>query len=233
MNHRTRQLRILVADDHALIRRGIRGMLQDQHGWRVVGEAGNGREAIEQATRLKPDVAILDVTMPELDGLEATRQLQQVSPDTKVLILPMHESKQMVRRVLEAGASGYVLKSDFPRTLVEAVENLSREKPFLSAKVGEIVLNGFLDAADPRSEVPQTELSTRKPTERESEIIRLLAAGKANKEIAAELGMAVRTVETHRAKIMLKLGLHSLPQLVQYALRNGLIAVLMHYADCP
>jgi len=223
MNHRTRQLRILVADDHALIRRGIRGMLQDQHGWRVVGEAGNGREAIEQATRLKPDVAILDVTMPELDGLEATRQLQQVSPDTKVLILTMHESKQMVRRVLEAGASGYVLKSDFPRTLVEAVENLSREKPFLSAKVGEIVLNGFLDAADPRSEVPQTELSTRKPTERESEIIRLLAAGKANKEIAAELGMAVRTVETHRAKIMLKLGLHSLPQLVQYAVYTGLI----------
>jgi len=212
-----------VADDHALIRRGIRGMLQDQHGWRVVGEAGNGREAIEQATRLKPDVAILDVTMPELDGLEATRQLQQVSPDTKVLILTMHESKQMVRRVLEAGASGYVLKSDFPRTLVEAVENLSREKPFLSAKVGEIVLNGFLDAADPRSEVPQTELSTRKPTERESEIIRLLAAGKANKEIAAELGMAVRTVETHRAKIMLKLGLHSLPQLVQYAVYTGLI----------
>jgi DNA-binding NarL/FixJ family response regulator len=223
MNHRTRQLRILVADDHALIRRGIRGMLQDQRGWRVVGEAGNGREAVEQATRLKPDVAILDVTMPELDGLEATLQLQQASPDTKVLILTMHESKQMVRRVLEAGASGYVLKSDFPRTLVEAVKNLSREKPFLSAKVGEIVLNGFLDAADPRSEVPQTELSARKPTKRESEIICLLATGKANKEIAAELGMAVRTVETHRAKIMLKLGLHSLPQLVQYAVHNGLI----------
>jgi len=223
MNHRTRQIRILVADDHALIRRGIRGMLQDQRGWRVVGEAGNGREAVEQATRLKPDVAILDVTMPELDGLEATLQLQQASPDTKVLILTMHESKQMVRRVLEAGASGYVLKSDFPRTLVEAVKNLSREKPFLSAKVGEIVLNGFLDAADPRSEIPQTELSTRKPTERESEIIHLLATGKANKEIAVELGMAVRTVETHRAKIMLKLSLNSLPQLVQYAVRNGLI----------
>jgi two-component system response regulator NreC len=130
----------------------------------------------------------------------------------------------MVRRVLEAGASGYVLKSDFPRTLVEAVKNLSREKPFLSAKVGEIVLNGFLDAPGPHNETPQTESSTRRPTERESQIIGLLAAGKANKEIAVELGTSVRTVETHRAKIMLKLGLHSLPQLVQYAARNGLIA---------
>jgi DNA-binding NarL/FixJ family response regulator len=131
MKRHTQELRILVADDHALFRRGIRALLHDQRGWRVVGEAGSGREAVDQAQRLKPDVAILDVTMPDLDGLEATRQLRQTAPDTKVLILTMHESKQMLRRVLEAGASGYVLKSDFPHSLVEAVKNVSRGEAFL------------------------------------------------------------------------------------------------------
>jgi DNA-binding NarL/FixJ family response regulator len=218
------QLRILVADDHALFRRGVRGLLEDQRGWTVVGEAGDGQQAVEQAKKLKPDVAILDVTMPELDGLEATRQLRQESPDTKVLILTMHESKQMVRRVLEAGASGYVLKSDFPRSLIEAVKSVSRDKTFFSSKVTEIVFNGFLQGTDARDENSQSESSERKLTVRELQIVRLLAAGKAHKEIAVELGMAVRTVETHRAKIMLKLGLNSLPQLVQYAIRNGLIA---------
>ena len=136
----------------------------------------------------------------------------------------MHESKQMVRRVLDAGASGYVLKSDFPRSLIEAVKNVSRDKTFFSSKVTEIVFNGFLEASDARDENSPPPPSERKLTERELQIVRLLAAGKAHKEIAVELGMAVRTVETHRAKIMLKLGLNSLPQLVQYALRNGLIA---------
>jgi DNA-binding NarL/FixJ family response regulator len=224
MRNQTQELRILVADDHALVRRGIRELLHDQRGWRVVGEAGSGREAVDQAKRLKPDVAILDVTMPELDGLEATRQLRQAAPDTKVLILTMHESKQMVRRVLQAGARGYVLKTDFPRSLVTAVKNVSRDKRFFSAKVAEIVLHGFLESPDTPREIPATEPSERKPTQRESQIICLLVAGKTNKEIAVELGMAVRTVETHRAKIMLKLGLNSLPQLVQYAVRNGLIA---------
>jgi DNA-binding NarL/FixJ family response regulator len=216
------QLRILVADDHGLMRRGVRGLLDEQRGWTVVAEAANGREAVEQAKRLKPDVAVLDVTMPELDGLEATRQLREATPNTKVLILTMHESKQMVRRLFEAGASGYVLKSDFPRSLVEAVRNVSRDKRFLSSKAAEIVLNGFLEAPDAPLESPPTKLSERKPTQRERQIIRLLGAGKSHKEIAAELGMAVRTVETHRAKIMLKLGLNTLPQLIQYAMRNGL-----------
>ena len=214
----------MIADDHALFRRGVRALLQEQRGWTVVGEASDGQQAIDQAKKLKPDVAILDVSMPELDGLEATRQLRQEAPDTKVLILTMHESKQMVRRVLDAGASGYVLKSDFPRSLIEAVKNVSRDKTFFSSKVTEIVFNGFLEASDARDENSPPPPSERKLTERELQIVRLLAAGKAHKEIAVELGMAVRTVETHRAKIMLKLGLNSLPQLVQYALRNGLIA---------
>lgn len=224
MSKDTEKLRILVADDHALMRRGICGMLEIQHGWTVVSEAGTGREAVEQAKRLKPDVAVLDVTMPELDGIEATRQLREAAPDTKVLILTMHESRQMVRRLLEAGASGYVLKSDFPRSLVKAVRSVSRDKRFLSSKVTDIVLNGFLEGAEVPPVAPAAEVSERKLTPRERQIIRLLGAGKSHKQTAAELGMAVRTVETHRAKIMLKLGLNSLPQLVQYALRNGLIA---------
>ena len=224
MKRHTQELRILVADDHALFRRGIRALLHDQRGWRVVGEAGSGREAVDQAQRLKPDVAILDVTMPDLDGLEATRQLRQTAPDTKVLILTMHEPKQMLRRALEAGASGYVLKSDFPHSLVDAVKNVSRDKRFFSAKVTEIVFSGFLETPDAPSQTSPTEVSGRKPTQREMQIIRLLAAGKANKEIAMELGMSVRTVETHRPKIMLKLGLNSLPQIVQYAVRNDLIS---------
>ena len=222
MSKETEQLRILVADDHALMRRGVRSLLSEQRGWQVVAEAANGREAVEQAKRLKPDVAVLDVTMPELDGIEATRRLREAAPDTKVLILTMHESKQMVRRLLAAGASGYVLKSDFPRSLVEAVRNVSRDKRFLSSKVSEIVLNGFLEVPEPPPEIPSAESPERKPTRREQQIIRLLGAGKSNKEIAAELGMAVRTVETHRAKIMLKLGVYTLPQLIQYAVRNGL-----------
>src|SRR5882762_686574 len=232
MSKNIEQLRILVADDHALMRRGVRVMLDSQRGWTVVGEAATGIEAVEQAKRLKPDVAVLDVTMPELDGIEATRQLRAAVPDTKILILTMHESRQMVRRLLEAGASGYVLKSDFPHSLVKAVRTVSRDKRFLSSKAAEIVLNGFLEGAEVASEAPAAEVSERKLTPREGQIIRLLGAGKSHKQTAAELGMAVRTVETHRAKIMLKLGLNSLPQLVQYALRNGLIAVLMHYADC-
>jgi DNA-binding NarL/FixJ family response regulator len=223
MTKDTEELRILVADDHALMRRGIRTLLDDQRGWTVVAEARNGREAVDQAKRLKPDIAILDVTMPELDGLEATRQLRETVPNTKVLILTMHESRQMVRRLLEAGASGYVLKSDFPRSLVDALRSVSRDKRFLSSKVNEIVLNGFLGVPDGSDEIPAAEWLERKPTQRETQIIRLLGAGKSHKEIAAELGIAVRTVETHRAKIMLKLGLNSAPQLVQYALRNGLM----------
>lgn len=167
MKTQTQELRILIADDHALFRRGVRGLLQDQPGWTVVGEAGSGQEAVDQAQKLKPDVAILDVTMPDLDGLEATRQLRQAAPDTKILILTMHESKQMLRRVLEAGASGYVLKSDFPRSLVEAVKNVSRDKRFFSAKVTEIVFDGFLEASDaPRKPRQQNYPSANQPNVR-------------------------------------------------------------------
>jgi DNA-binding NarL/FixJ family response regulator len=211
-----KKLRILVADDHELIRRGVRGLLL-AHAWRVVGEAVNGWEAVEKAKKLKPDVAIVDIGMPNLDGLEATRQIREAAPNTEVLILTMHESDQLVRRVLEAGARGYVLKSDLARHLVKAVKGVSRGKLFFTPRVFDIVLQGYLKAGkEPR----RTDPSQARPTPREAEIIRLLAEGKANKEIAAALGITVRTVETHRAKIMLKLGLHSLTELIHYAIRN-------------
>jgi DNA-binding NarL/FixJ family response regulator len=216
-----KNLRILIADDHGLVRRGARVVLGSRRRWRVVGEAANGREAVKKAIELKPDVAVVDISMPELDGVEVARQIREAVPDTKVLMLTMHESDQMVRRALEAGARGYLLKSDLTECLAKAVEAVSKGKRFLTPKVSEIVLDGFLK---PRSQHQHGKRAGRGTTPRELEIIRLLAEGKANKEIAALLGITVRTVETHRAKIMLKLGLHSLAELVHYSMRNEIIS---------
>ena len=214
-----KQLRILIADDHGLVRRGARAVLRSRRGWRVVGEAANGREAVQKAKELKPDVAVVDIGMPELDGFEVVRQIRETVPETKVLVLSMHESDQMVRRALDSGARGYLLKSDLTECLAKAVEAVAEGKRFLTPKVSEIVLEGFL-----KTKVPHQQGERARPTPREIEIIRLLAEGKSNKEIASQLGIAVRTVETHRAKIMLKLGLHSLAELIHYAMRHEIIA---------
>jgi two-component system, NarL family, response regulator NreC len=215
-----KKLRILIADDHALVRRGIRSVLHSQHGWRIVGEAANGREAVEKTIKLKPDVVVVDVSMPELDGVEVARQVHQAVPDTKVLVLTMHESDQMVRRALEAGARGYLLKSDLTDSLTKAVKAVAEGKRFLTPKVYEIVLDRFLKT---RSHHHQGDRAGTGTTPREIEIIRLLSEGKTNKEIAALLGISVRTVETHRSKITLKLGLHSLAELIHYAIRHGIV----------
>jgi DNA-binding NarL/FixJ family response regulator len=221
MTRNPRKLRILVADDHELVRRGIRGLLCARRGWRVVGEATDGREAVEKASKLKPDVAILDISMPDLDGLQATRQIRGAAPATEVVVLTMHESDQMVRRVLDAGALGYVLKSDLAAHLVKAVKDVSVGKLFLTPRVSDIVLKGFLKTGKQSDRPGRVQAQ---PTPREIEIIRLLAEGKANKRIAAELGITIRTVETHRAKIMLKLGLHSLTELIHYAIRHEIFS---------
>jgi DNA-binding NarL/FixJ family response regulator len=215
MTRGAKKLRILVADDHELVRRGIRGLLRARRGWTVVGEAVNGREAVEKANKLKPDVAILDISMPDLDGLQATQRIREAVPTTEVVILTMHESDQMVRRVLDAGALGFVLKSDLAKHLVKAVKDVSAGKQFLTPRVSDIVLKGFLENQSDKTGHSQT-----RPTPREIEVIRLLAEGNANKEIALKLGITIRTVETHRAKIMLKLGLHSLTELIHYAIRH-------------
>jgi len=217
-----KKLRILLADDHGLVRVGARVVLQSHHGWRVVGEAVNGREAVERAIELKPDVAVVDIGMPDMDGIEVARQIRKLGPDIKVLILTMHESGQMVRRALDAGASGYLLKSDLTESLAKAVETVADGNRFLPPKVSEIVMDEFLRST---SKNQQGESASTRATPREIEVIRLLAKGKANKEIAALLGITVRTVETHRAKIMLKLGLHSLAELVHYAVRHGIATV--------
>ena len=212
-----KKLRILIADDHGLVRHGARAILQTRRSWRVVGEAVNGREAVEMAIELKPDVAIVDISMPELDGIEVVRQLRKAVPDTKLLILTMHESDQMVRHALDAGVHGYLLKSDLTDSLTGAVEAIVGGKRFLAPKVSEIVLEGFLNT---RGQNDQAEGPGTRATPREIQIIRLLAEGKSNKQIASALGITVRTVDTHRAKIMLRLGLHSLAELIHYAIRH-------------
>lgn len=213
------ELEILIADDHELVRRGIRAVLKRERRWRIVGEAVDGLEAVETTKRLKPDVVILDISMPKVDGLEATRRIREAAPRTEILILTMHESDQIVRRVLEAGARGYVLKSDLARQLVAAVKAVSRRKRFLTPKASEIVLEGFLKG---EAENQKSKRGEGRLTRRELEILRLLAESKSNKEVAAALDIAVRTVETHRANIMRKLDLHSTTDLVRYAIRHSI-----------
>jgi DNA-binding NarL/FixJ family response regulator len=221
MAKHTKRLRILVADDHDLVRRGIRGLLRTQRGWSIVAEAATGREAIQMAKKSRPDLAILDVDMPDLDGLEATRQILEASGDTTVLILTLHGSDLLLRRALEMGARGYVLKSDLPDQLIKAIRTVSRGKQFLAPKATDVMVHAFLRGDVERKASGRLQ---ERPTPRELEILRLLAVGKSNKEIAAELGITVRTAETHRAKIMQKLGFHSLAELIHYAFRQGIVS---------
>lgn len=218
MVRRKASTRIVIADDHELVRQGIRNLLSACRGWKVVGEAANGEQAVKMTQTLRPHVLIMDITMPQVDGLEATRQIRANSPDTKILILTMHESDQMVRRILRAGALAYVLKSDLAAQLVKAVREVSLGRLFLTPKVVGIVVRGFLNA---EKELPGQNAVT---TPRETEIMKLLVGGKSNKEIGSILGIAVRTVETYRAKIMFKLGVHSITELIHYALNHELVS---------
>ena len=212
-------VRILLADDHEIVRRGLKELLEEQVGWTVCGEAANGREAVELAIQSGPDVAVLDFSMPELNGLEATRRIRQVAPQVEVLVFTMHESEELIREVLAAGARGYLLKSDATRQLIPAVESLARHKPFFSGRVSEMVLEGYLKggAAGPIS------MATDRLTSREREIVQLLAEGNSNKDIARHLKLSVKTVETHRATVMRKLELSSLADIIRWAIRNNVI----------
>lgn len=217
-----RAARILVADDHAVVRRGLRGLLEAQLGWRVCGEACNGLEAIEKAKQLKPDVVILDISMPELNGLDAASLILAAVPQTQILILTMHSSNELIERVLEVGARGYVLKSEAERDLVAAVDALTQNKPFFSPLVSEFMLDHFQRTGEQR--IPEEGTATpRSLTSREREVTQLLAEGKSNKETAEKLGISVRTVESHRARIMEKLECESFGDLVRYAVRKRLV----------
>jgi DNA-binding NarL/FixJ family response regulator len=213
-------IRILIADDHDVVRKGLRALLEDRTDWEVCGEATNGRQAVEQARELRPDVAVLDVSMPDLNGLEATRQIRKLLPQTEVLILTVHETEQMILEVLKAGARGFVFKSDAGRDLISAVECLSQHKPFLTSKASYMVLGDYLKAETPQDE---KRLSRSLLTPREREILQLLAEGKSNKEVGTILGISIKTADTHRTNLMRKLGIHSISELVRYAIRNKFV----------
>ena len=212
-------LRILLADDHDIVRRGLKDLLEQHVGWQVCAEASNGREAVELALQHRPQVAVIDLSMPELNGLEATRRIRQTLPDTEVLIFTMHESEELIREVLGAGARGYLLKSDAVRQLIPAVESLSQKNPYFAGRVSAVVLDGFLKGGQVTLEGPTAE----RLTSREREVVQLLAEGKSNKQIARLLDLSVKTVETHRTAAMRKLELNSLPDLVRYAVRMQII----------
>jgi len=216
-------LRILIADDHEVARHGIRALLESHPGWVVCGEAKDGRETVELAERLTPDLILLDIGMPNLNGLEATRQILATSPEAVILILTMHDTDHVVREVLRAGARGFLLKSDAGRDLVAAVEALQRQRTFFTTRVSQMVLDGYLDRAHRESDTG--DVSDDVLTSREREVIQLLAEGKTSKEVAVTLNLSVKTAETHRTNLMRKLNLHSVADLTRYAVRNGIVQV--------
>jgi DNA-binding NarL/FixJ family response regulator len=210
-------VRILIADDHELFRRGLAVELAQVHGWVVAADAANGRDAVALAAELKPDIVVLDLTMPELNGLEAARKIIAADSSALILILTAHESEQVVREVLSAGARGYVLKSDAGRVLVAAVQALLDGRFFFTSTVARMVLDGYLRSESRDADAAHT-LSAR-----EREIVQLLAEGNSNKDIARALQISVNTAETHRSNIMRKMEFASLPELVRYAIRNRII----------
>jgi len=212
---------VLIADDHDIVRRGLRAILTDA-GHEVCGEASTGREAVMAARELLPDVVVLDLSMPDLSGLEATRQITVQRPGAEVLVLTMHRSETMVRDVLQAGARGYVLKSDLANDLVAAVESLAGHRTFFTSAVGEMVLSGFV--APRAAAAPDLGEATHQLTPREREVVQLIAEGWSTKQIAKKLGISVKTVETHRSNVLRGLGLHSVSEIVRYAVRNGLVS---------
>jgi DNA-binding NarL/FixJ family response regulator len=212
-----RAARILIADDHELVRQGMRAIFQSERQWVVCGEATTGRQALAMTLELKPDLVVLDVALPEMNGIEVTRQIRRVLP-VAVLIVTMHDSDRVVQEAMEAGANGLVLKAEAGRTLSDAVRAILSRGEFISERVGRV--------AGRRTSDPEMRFGRQKPlvlTPREREVLQLLAEGQANKEVANALGITTKTAETHRARIMAKLHVHSMSELVRYAIRNHII----------
>ncbi len=206
--------RILIADDHDVVRSGVRAILEAQEGWTVVGEAADGKEAIDQALATRPDVVVLDYSLPVLNGIEATRQIRTRVPGAEVLIFTMHDTATLVREVLEAGARGFLLKSDARRFLIAAVESLAAHKPFFTSQVSETLLETYLA----KGATPDCLL-----TAREKSVVQLIAEGHTNKRIADVLSISLKTVESHRATAMRKLNLDTTAALIRYAVRNKIV----------
>ena len=211
-------LRIVVADDHELIRRGIRELLASRPGWKVVAEASNGRDAVRYTQQLAPNLAILDLSMPEITGLQAAQEIARLESTTEVILLTMHDSEEIIREALKSGVRGFVLKSDADRDLVDAVETVAKRRQFFTPRVADLVLNGFL-ATKARSHASDNAQLTL----REREVVQLIAQGRTSKEIASQLKISVRTTECHRININRKLNFTSVADLVRYAMRNGIV----------
>ncbi len=213
------QIRILIADDHTILRSGLRLLLEQQADLKVVAEANNGREAVELASRHRPEVAILDIGMPELNGIEATRQILAAEPSTQVVILSMHADEGYVLRALKAGARAYILKNSAESDLIRAVRSVADGKSFFSPVISKMLLEDYIRQIRDK----QVEDSYDLLTPREREILQMLAEGKTNKEVANVLHLSVHTVDAHRGNILQKLNLHGVPEMILYAVRKGII----------
>jgi len=213
-----RKVRILLADDHDIVRRGVRPLIESEWGWEICGEAVEGRQAVTMALELKPDIVILDVSMPELGGVEVTRQIKRELPETEVLIFTGQDSESLVHQLFAAGARSFVLKSESATHLIPAIKALCQHQPYFGAHVSGIVFEQYLKGAQNPAQAAPDAL-----TPREREIVQLLAEGRSNKDVAATLGISVKTAETHRATIMRKLGFSAFSELVRYAVRNHIV----------
>jgi two-component system response regulator NreC len=212
-------LRILIADDHEVVRDGMRALIEHEPGWEVCGTAMTGQEAVDTAKKLKPEVVVLDMTMPELDGLEVLREIKRALPNTEVVIFSAHHSEEVIEQLFDAGAKSYIQKTDASRHLVAAIRSLAEHKPFFTPEISQVLFAKFLSVNPWKKRGAQKHTLT----DRERDVVRLLALGSSNKEVAKTLGVSVRTAETHRGVLMRKLGLDSLAALVRYAIRNNII----------
>jgi DNA-binding NarL/FixJ family response regulator len=221
--------RILLADDHPIFLLGVRSLLGSHEGWEVCGEAADGRDAVEKCRQLKPDLVVLDIGMPRLNGIDAARQILRSNPQQRILVLTDVDSEQVIRECLEAGVRGWVFKTDGAQDLVAAVEALEQHRSTFSSRVSDLVLDGYLRRPHGDSAVA----TPRALAPREREVVQLVAEGKSSKEIAVMLGLSVKTVETHRSNILIKLKIHSIVELVMYAVRNGIVSVQTPVAVMP
>jgi DNA-binding NarL/FixJ family response regulator len=223
--------RIFLADDHPIFRFGLYSLLSSRKGWEVCGQATDGRDAVEKCRQLPPDLLILDICMPKLNGVDAARQILKDNPGQRILVVTDVNSENVVRECLEMGIRGWVFKSDETDELLKAVETLERHKPFFSSSVSDQILDGYLQANHVRTSKP----ATHKLSAREREVVQLLGEGKTTKEVAISLNMAVKTAETHRSNLMLKLKIHSIAELVLYAVRNEIVHVqlasVLHFPE--
>jgi two-component system, NarL family, nitrate/nitrite response regulator NarL len=218
MNKRKKKIKLLLVDDHPVVRRGMRSCLEGIRHVEVVDEAVDGKEAVEKVKTLSPDIVLMDIDMPVMNGLEATKVLREEFPDTRVLILSIHTNKEYVLQIIRSGAQGYVLKDASPADLVRAIESVDGGEPFFSPDISQIVLNQYLEEAGADAAGDAVKLTTR-----ERQVLAMIAGGQSNKEMASELNVGVRTIETHRERVMNKLNIHSVAGLTKYAITNGIV----------